>query len=99
MGGRDRAGLDLPPDMERRQDIEQCQALDPAGLIECKAVADARAAVMPDDGEAHITELLHDCDHVAAHGAFGVDLVFCVATWDRGPTVAAQVQTHDRMCL
>ena len=58
MRRREARRLDLAPDMERRQDVEQRKPFDAARMIERQAIADARAAVVPDNGEAHMAELL-----------------------------------------
>ncbi len=75
MGRRNLSGLHLRPHMSGRKDVEEGEALDPARVIEGKAVADPRAAIVSRHREAHMPEGLHDGDHVPAHGALGIGLV------------------------
>ena len=55
-----------------RHDVEGRHAGDALGPVERHAEGDARAAVMPGDGEALEAERRHDLEVVLAHGAEGV---------------------------
>ena len=79
MRRRGLAGADLLPHGRRRQDVEEGEALDAARPVERQPVADARAAIMADDGEAHVPERFHHGDHVPSHLALGIDGVRGIA--------------------
>jgi hypothetical protein len=82
-------GFDPLPLDDRRENVEEHEALDPAWLIEGEPVGDAPAAVVAGHGEAHMAELLHRRDDVAAHGALRIGLVGGIALRRGGPAVAA----------
>ena len=52
-----------------RNDVEHRKALDALGIVERHAVGDPAAPVMADQIEQGEPQLLHDMDHVLAHGA------------------------------
>ena len=54
MCGGEHAGLDLLPDVEGWENVEQSQPVDPIGMVESKPVSHTRATVMTDDREAFV---------------------------------------------
>jgi len=61
--------------LRRRDDVEDRDPRDAAGVVEGEPVGHPRAAVVAREVEAVEPELGHDGDHVARHRALGVRLV------------------------
>ena len=77
------------PHRDGRQDVEQDEPLDPAGMVEREAIGDAGAAVMADHGEAVEAERAHRGDDVLAHGALAVERLAAIAMRRGRPAIAA----------
>ncbi len=65
-------GVHAGPHLKGRDDIEHRKARDALGMIEREAIADAAAAVVADQGETLVAELLHQLHHRRGHGALGI---------------------------
>ncbi len=82
------------------QDVDQCRALDPVGMVEAHARGGAGAAVMAGDKEFAIAELLHDLDLVLRHRPERiVDVVFAAIVGADAVAIAAQISGHDMKAL
>ena len=64
-------------------------------VVECEAIGDATAPVVPGDREAAKTEPLHDGHHVARHGSFGIRLVVRGRPGAAAAAVAAEIGADD----
>ena len=64
-------------------------------MIERHAVTDTAAAVVPDDGELHMTELLHHFDQRVRHRALGVGRVACIGLRRFAPAIAGKVGQNE----
>ena len=87
------------PHRHGRQDVEQDEPLDPAGMVERQAIGDAGAAVMADHREAIEAERAHRGDDVLAHAALAVERLAAVAMWRCRPAIAAQIRADDGVRL
>ena len=61
------AGADLLPEQAGRHDVQHRELLEPIGMVERQPVADAGAAIVPDQREAGMAELGHGGDHIGSH--------------------------------
>ncbi len=82
---------EVPVLVEGRQDVHEDDLGDGVGVVEGHAVGDARAAVVPDHGEAVEAELLHHPHLIRGHGALRVGRVVGRGLGLGAVAVAAQV--------
>ncbi len=78
-----------------RHDVEHDQPVDALRMIERHPIADTRAAIMPDDGEAVVAQRLHDGDEVEGHASLRIGFVAGHVGRAARSTVAAQVRHDD----
>ena len=95
---RRRPRPDVAPHLDRWKNIEQRQLFDAAGMVERKPIAQSSAAIMADDAETHVAQLLHHVYDVFAHSAFAIGLAVRAAR-RRRPAVAAQIHRHHMKAL
>ncbi len=64
-------------------------------MIECHAIGDAAAAIVPGDAEARKSEPLHHDDHVLRHGPLRIGRVIGRGRRAAALSIAAQIGAHD----
>jgi hypothetical protein len=87
--------IDRLETVERRHDVEQCQALDALGMIARKAVGDARAAVVAGDGEALEAQRPHRLDLVEGERALRIGRIVGAGRRLGAVAIAAQIGGDD----
>ena len=81
--------------VERRHDVEQCQALDLFGVVARQTVGDPRAAVMAGDHKPLEAKRRHRLDLVERQRPLAVVFVVRAGRWLRAVAIAAQIRDHE----
>ena len=96
---RGRGPRHVAKDMPGRQDVQDSEPGDGAGMVQDQPMGGAGAAIVTGQLELPEAELAHEPRLVAGHGPLGIDQSRGV--WGRlgGVAIAAQVGQHDRVIL
>lgn len=82
---------------QRRDDIEQGEALHPPGMVDGQPVRDPGDTVMAGKKEAAVAKMLDDLDHVLRHLVLRVGRMAGGGGRLEGTAIAAQVRADDRV--
>ena len=81
--------------LDRRDDVEHAETLDPVRVVEGQAMGNASAAIMRDHLEAVVAEIGHQFGEVAGHAGLGIGGVIAGDAGLEAFAIAAQVGGDD----
>ena len=90
-------GVHALPHVDGGDDVEDTEFGEPPRMVEREAIRDSRAAIVSDEAETGVAELVDDAQHVLRHLALGIGIVALVRARRGGPAVAAQIHRDDAM--